>query len=452
MGATGIVHTTPAVAGVSGPPGAATLISPSGSGHTNPVDFTWQAVADSTWYYLWVNKGLTGSTNAHKKWYTAEQAGCAGGGTCTISAPVNLLHGDYRWWIQTWNPAGHGPWSEATMFSVPQVSQATNLTAPQGSLHNPIDFTWESVDGSTWYYLWINKGTSGSTNAFKRWYTAEQAGCAGGGTCTISAPANFTAGAHRWWIQTWNLEGHGPWSDPVHFTVLLPGQAALISPSNATPNPVTFEWGAVEGATFYYLWVNEGSTNVVKQWFTSEQAGCASGTGTCSVVSPAELSSAAHSWWIRTWSPAGYGPWSDRTDFSVATDADLVASAEILAVSAGEFYITPTIKNLGPLPVSATDLTFTITQGSGAASVDPFFPMGTYSGSGPCVAFGSAGSPGSWGGTCTDVVMDPGENLFTVFHIVYNVTPSISATSEGFDRVVADPNLSNNVATDSFFP
>ncbi len=100
------------------PPTAATLIGPSGAAGTKSPIYSWNAVSNSTWYYLWVN-GPSG-TPVIKQWYTAEQAGCpAGTGTCSVTPSGTLTSGAHRWWIQTFGSAGNGPWSNAMDFSVP---------------------------------------------------------------------------------------------------------------------------------------------------------------------------------------------------------------------------------------------------------------------------------------------------------------------------------------------
>jgi len=93
-----------------------TLVSPSGTiTSTTPV-YTWNADANSTWYYLWVDDS-TG--NKIKRWYTAAQTGCSGGtGTCSATPDVAVASGSAKWWIQTWNPNGYGPWSNGAGFTV----------------------------------------------------------------------------------------------------------------------------------------------------------------------------------------------------------------------------------------------------------------------------------------------------------------------------------------------
>ena len=97
-------------------PSAATLIAPNGIIADNTPTYTWNAVAASTWYYLWVDDS-TG--NKIKTWYSASQAGCASGiGTCSVTPVTVLANGAGKWWIQTWNASGSGPWSNVMAFTV----------------------------------------------------------------------------------------------------------------------------------------------------------------------------------------------------------------------------------------------------------------------------------------------------------------------------------------------
>ncbi len=98
-----------------------------------------------------------------------------------------------------------------------------------------------------------------------------------------------------------------------------PGKATLISPTGNLngPNPV-YRWNAVWNATWYLLWVDSGTVSgKIKTWYTAAQAGCASGSGTCSVTPSTFLSPGNAQWWIRTWNEFGYGPWSDGMSFVV---------------------------------------------------------------------------------------------------------------------------------------
>jgi hypothetical protein len=100
------------------PPGAATLLAPSGATATTTPTFSWLAVSNATEYLLWVNDATTGAKINIT--YSAAAAGCSSGtGTCTVSPGVVLARGAATWWILTANAAGSGPWSAAMSFTVP---------------------------------------------------------------------------------------------------------------------------------------------------------------------------------------------------------------------------------------------------------------------------------------------------------------------------------------------
>ena len=117
-------------------------------------------------------------------------------------------------------------------------------------------------------------------------------------------------------VKAFNSEGDSDYSEEVCDTALdgdtptVPDAASLVSPSGTitTPTP-TYTWNAVSGATWYYLVVVE-DVAVIAQWYTASEAGCASGTNTCSVTPSTALSAGSAQWWIWTWNPAGWGPGS----------------------------------------------------------------------------------------------------------------------------------------------
>jgi len=109
-------------------PGMATLVSPMGAINEDTPTYSWNAVSDSTWYYLWVNDS-TGTPI--KKWYTAADAGCGGGsGLCSITPDMGLALGSCEWWIQTWNNDGDGPYSDSLSFT---VEEGFNEASIQGT-------------------------------------------------------------------------------------------------------------------------------------------------------------------------------------------------------------------------------------------------------------------------------------------------------------------------------
>jgi hypothetical protein len=85
---------------------------------------------------------------------------------------------------------------------------------------------------------------------------------------------------------------------------------------------MVFSWNAVAGATWYYLWVNDQTGAKHTVWYTAAQVGCASGESICSVTVGAPLKVGPAHWWIRTWDPSGYGPWSPAGAFAVVSPAE----------------------------------------------------------------------------------------------------------------------------------
>ena len=200
------------------------------------------------------------------------------------------------------------------------VPSKATLISPSGTITDTTpSYTWNAVSGSTWYYLWVNEGSS---KKIGKWYTAASAGCgSGSGTCSVTPATSLGNGAHTWWIRTYNSSGNGPWSSPKSFSVSAgtpPGKATLLSPSGTvTDTTPTYTWNAVSGSTWYYLWVNDSSGKKIGKWYTAASAGCGSGSGTCSVTPTTSLGNGFHTWWIRTYNSSGYGPWSQGKTFYI---------------------------------------------------------------------------------------------------------------------------------------
>ncbi len=201
-------------------PGKAIPVSPSGAISTVTPTYIWNANSNATWYQLWVQDSA-GSPKI-QTWYTSAQSGCSSGsGTCSVTPSTALAQGAAQWWVQTWNSAGNGPWSDGMSFSVQAsgLPVAAMLISPSGTIATKSPtFVWNAVPSATWYYLWIND--SGASPRIQQWFTAAQVGCASGsGTCSIALGTILTSGASQWWVRRWNESGYGPWSSAMNFTV-----------------------------------------------------------------------------------------------------------------------------------------------------------------------------------------------------------------------------------------
>jgi hypothetical protein len=301
-------------------PTAATLVSPIGNTTTtdNTPTYTWNAVSGATWYYLWVY-GPTSDAYVIQQWFSASSAGCSSG-ICSVTPSTALFLGDHDWWIRTWNAAGNGPWSSRGDFSVVSSSPpvAATLVSPINNAvtaDNTPTYTWNAVNGSTWYYLWVD--LQGGGNVIKQWYTAAGAGCPSGtGTCSVTHATVLADGNHDWWIKTWNSNGNGPWSSRGDFSVAtsVPAAPTLIYPTGGVDTPSSnpnFQWNAVSGATWYYIWVDGPTGFLYTQWVTATQAGCPTGTGTCAFGPTQTLTqTGTHKWWVKGWNATGHGPYS----------------------------------------------------------------------------------------------------------------------------------------------
>jgi hypothetical protein len=178
-------------------------------------------------------------------------------------------------------------------------------------------YFWNAVGEAASYQLWVNDSTG---HKIGQWLGPADAGCgAGTGTCFFTPGTALAPGGATWWIQTWSPTlGYGPWSAPLSFTVAFPGAASLISPSGLiTTHTPTYSWSPVGAATSYQLWVNDSTGHKFDQWLGPDTAGCAAGTGPCSFNPGTFLATGAATWWIRTWNPVGYGPWSAPLNFTV---------------------------------------------------------------------------------------------------------------------------------------
>jgi len=104
-------------------------------------------------------------------------------------------------------------------------------------------------------------------------------------------------------------------ADEFTVTLIYPDQTI------SETNPV-YSWKAVPGATQYRIYstkYSDPNTPLVNMWFTKEQAGCASGTGTCSATPSVSLLDDTYRWWLQIGDGLGAGPWSTEMLFAVYT-------------------------------------------------------------------------------------------------------------------------------------
>lgn len=99
------------------PPGAVTLIEPSGTITTATPTYDWHAEPTATDYLLWVND--SSGRGVVQAWYSS--AAVCSGGRCSAKPPTALVIGVYQWRVLPRNAYGNGLWSSAMAFTVSAV-------------------------------------------------------------------------------------------------------------------------------------------------------------------------------------------------------------------------------------------------------------------------------------------------------------------------------------------
>jgi hypothetical protein len=80
----------------------------------------------------------------------------------------------------------------------------------------------------------------------------------------------------------------------------------------------TFTWQSGADATFYYLQINDAtSAPRYTAWYPAVQA-CSGGSATCFITLSLAFAAGPAVWWVQTWNPEGFGPWSTGMAFTMA--------------------------------------------------------------------------------------------------------------------------------------
>ncbi len=316
-----------------------TLISPVGSIATGTPTFTWSSASGATWYNLYVDDS---AGHRYSTWYTSAQVGCSSGtGNCSITPSTVLNQGSGQWWIQTYTASGYGPWYGPANFN---VTVSATYTAEIMTLKQPLGAT---VGSGTFLNAQVkNTSTSALPSNAVVWFYVS--GPNMGGTYVGSTSVSgLGAGLFQWFDFLWAIPSTATpgtytysaivyvgssnaisaWSASQTFTVSgassctsPPGLAVLSSPTGTvgyvTP---TYQWSAVTCATWYELYVSDTTGNPkIDSWYSASEANCASGSGTCAITPVTAIAPGAAYWYIRTYGPGGYGPWTAAKPFTVS--------------------------------------------------------------------------------------------------------------------------------------
>lgn len=207
--------------GEAGLPAASTIIGPAADNAALQPFLGWNASSRAEWYRVWLEDD-SGSRLIYN-WYRAEEVACKDGtGQCGVEIRLPAS-GSFRYWVRTWNSLGNGPWSGrydfTTSASEPDRSSLLNPIGAIGLPQPTVEFSWTAVANATWYLIWVDSGFEPQT---RQWVSAAEANCVSGTEeCSFEVEGQLGGGffgSARWWVQTWNSSGLGPWSEGHTFS------------------------------------------------------------------------------------------------------------------------------------------------------------------------------------------------------------------------------------------
>lgn len=293
------------------------LISPFGIQNSGMLTYVWKGVGGSRDYYLEVRNDR--NNVVIKQWYSAFPIKTVYSKTPRKSLPSGV----YTWSILCKN-RGHSRLSEPMEFTVcASFPGKATLVSPKDTIgsKNPT-FVWMPVTGATQYRLKVAKAGSPNAPIFDEIYDVENVFSNTDQICSIGPvlPQDLEEKTYyRWWIQTTNCKGEGPWSyyKDFRYMIVPPGKPNPISPRGliSTDSP-TFVWTAASAATEYHLEVYNRNRSpeddyilVDEGWFDAIKV--TKGSRCMGSLGPLPDDDPVYFWRIQASNDAGTdGPWS----------------------------------------------------------------------------------------------------------------------------------------------
>jgi len=273
------------------------------------LSFSWNAAHNTTWYQVYIVKDGIFYTS---KW--VENA-------LSYTPDWSLPGGRYTWLIRGYGTDGYGPWSEGMNFVIPgQIPvEAPEQSGPVGTIFNTRTptFSWSAVDRAEWYRIYLTRNGQLYMDQWVQNATA------------FTPDSDLPAGDYSWWIVGWGIDGYGPWSGQTDFMIpsRVPSTIHMIAPEGAqSENDLTYRWDEDSNASYYQLYVGRDG---VGAWHNSWYTGDGSGERTVPLNGHP---GGTYKWYVRGWSPDGYGDWSGPKSFSTPSDA---AVAPVLSSPSG---------------------------------------------------------------------------------------------------------------------
>jgi hypothetical protein len=289
-------------------PGFVNPISPVNTLETsNTIDYSWSQDLNSTWYELYIHKDGSFFKN---QWFGPSDFTLSAN---TVTVPVNdHTSGAYSWWVRPWGPDGLGEWSSTASFTVQANGEpgAVTLISPGNNATPPTQTTleWSQTDpASEWFWVYMNKD---GQPFFSQWFQ----------TNSHTFENGLSSGTYTWWVRPWNSAGLGPWSTFSSFTVIggIPTNILPVSPlgnATLTGTNVNYVWTDDPGAVWFQLLVNHNTQPFLNRWFNARDVSFVNSTQR--TVTIPDQPSGNYAWWVRGWSPDGFGDWTPTSTFTL---------------------------------------------------------------------------------------------------------------------------------------
>ncbi len=221
--------------------------------------------------------------------------------------------GTYSWHVRAWDGAAYSPWSHTWQFTVSQPTVTLSVSS------NPISDVPIQISPSD------KNGQGGGSTSFSRTYDR-------GAQVVLTAPSSVTLRGREYAFEKWEVNGiaqagavavvplDGNTNVVAHFVErqnLPPGRPTLSSPANGSTGLV--------GPAVRLVWRDGGDPDDGPNAYREteiEVDGAAVGQhirGTEWLWQPARPGT--HTWRVRAWDGAAFGPWSESWQFAVSNVA-----------------------------------------------------------------------------------------------------------------------------------
>ncbi len=271
-------------------------------------------------------------------WWTDYWNGCGAAGETCMNPDV-VGHPDSSGYDKI------APKFSAAILADSMLGPPTPI-GPSGNVTSNLTFSWNELAGARLYRLSV----TGPGAPPASWYDS-LAICAAS-VCSVNL-GQFGAGSYSWMVAGKNLRGLGSYSGALAFDVFTAppaGAPATGEPVGACPDcydsspPVllSFEFNQIANATAFELELSDSGGVISTESFAAATI-CTGGS--CSAPSATGLGGGDYLWRVRGKNPAGSGPWSSLTAFSIYTSVPGLAT--LIGPSGERFDDTPTYRWFG---------------------------------------------------------------------------------------------------------